>query len=154
MVKKGKEAEMFCRNCGKELIGTPEICVNCGAKPLASSSFCQACGAATNPETEICMKCGARVARAQAVGISEKSRLATILFVFFLGWFGAHRFYLRKYGTAVAMLILGILYLSTAWLWGLGYIFLTAVGIWALIDFIYAVAGNMKDKEGKPIKNW
>jgi hypothetical protein len=23
---------MFCRNCGKELIGTPEICPNCGAK--------------------------------------------------------------------------------------------------------------------------
>ena len=23
---------MFCRNCGKELIGTPEICPNCGAR--------------------------------------------------------------------------------------------------------------------------
>ena len=23
---------MFCRNCGKELVGTPGICPNCGAK--------------------------------------------------------------------------------------------------------------------------
>ena len=23
---------MFCRNCGKELTGTPEICSNCGTK--------------------------------------------------------------------------------------------------------------------------
>jgi len=28
------------------------------------------------------------------------------------------------------------------------------VGIWALIDFIFAVTGNMKDRGGKPIKNW
>ena len=35
-----------------------------------------------------------------------------------------------------------------------GYAFLAAAGIWALIDFIYAVAGLMKDKEGNPIKKW
>ena len=23
---------MFCKNCGKELTGTPEYCPNCGAK--------------------------------------------------------------------------------------------------------------------------
>jgi predicted amidophosphoribosyltransferase len=40
---------MFCRNCGKELTGTPEICMNCGARPLVGSSFCHACGAETNP---------------------------------------------------------------------------------------------------------
>jgi hypothetical protein len=28
------------------------------------------------------------------------------------------------------------------------------LGVWWLIDFIYAVAGIMKDKEGKVIKNW
>jgi predicted amidophosphoribosyltransferase len=40
---------MFCRNCGKELIGTPEICMTCGARPLAATAFCPACGATTNP---------------------------------------------------------------------------------------------------------
>ena len=59
---------MFCRNCGKELIGTPEICIGCGAKPLVGSSFCQACGAETNPLAEICLKCGARLAKAVSPG--------------------------------------------------------------------------------------
>ena len=147
---------MFCRNCGKELVGTPEICMGCGAKPLAGNSFCQACGAETNPLAEICMKCGVRIAKGAVVtgDISPKSRLTTTLLCVFLGIFGAHRFYLGKTGTAVGMLILGILYLATVWLWGLGFLFLLAVGIWALIDFIYAVSGNMRDKEGKLIKNW
>jgi len=69
--------------------------------------------------------------------ISSKSRLAVTLFAFFLGCLGIHRFYLGKIGTGVIMLI-------TA----------GGLGIWALIDFIMAVAGVMKDKEGKVIKNW
>ena len=69
--------------------------------------------------------------------ISSKSRLVTTLLAFFLGTFGAHRFYLGKIGTAVAMLLT-----------------LGGLGIWALVDFIFAVAGIMKDKEGKIIKNW
>ena len=52
------------------------------------------------------------------------------------------------------MLVLGILYLATVWLWGLGFIFLMVVGVWALIDFIFAIVGNMRDKDGKLIKNW
>ena len=145
---------MFCRNCGKELIGTPEICLGCGAKPLIGTSFCQACGAGTNPQAEMCIKCGAKLAKAEAVDASPKSRIAVTLLAWFLGAFGAHRFYLGKTGTAVGMLVLTILYWSTVWLWGIGIIFIIAVGIWALIDFIYAVSGNMKDKEGRLIKNW
>jgi len=53
---------MFCRNCGKELIGSPEICTECGAKPMSGTSYCPNCGAATTELTEICPKCGARVA--------------------------------------------------------------------------------------------
>ena len=69
--------------------------------------------------------------------VSTKSRLATTLFAFFLGEFGAHRFYLRKWGTAIAMLLT-----------------CGGLGIWALVDFIFAVSGKMKDKEGKVIKDW
>ena len=36
---------MFCRNCGKELIGSPEFCPNCGARPMRGDSFCSNCGA-------------------------------------------------------------------------------------------------------------
>jgi TM2 domain-containing membrane protein YozV len=69
--------------------------------------------------------------------ISPKARLATSLLGFFLGEFGAHRFYLGKIGTGIAMFFTG-----------------GGLGIWALIDFIFAVAGRMKDKEGRVIKNW
>jgi len=133
--------EMFCRNCGKELTGAPEICRGCGAKPLVGSSFCQACGAETNPLAEVCIKCGVRLGEAEATNISSKSRLATTLLCVFPAYFvsiaGIHRFYLGKIGTGIAMLLT-----------------LGGLGIWTLIDFIYAVSGNMKDKECKLIKNW
>ena len=54
---------MFCRNCGKELVGSPENCPGCGARPMKGTAFCPHCGAPTTPLTEICPKCGARVAR-------------------------------------------------------------------------------------------
>ncbi|MBA7503069.1 hypothetical protein ES706_01675 [subsurface metagenome] len=53
---------MFCRNCGKEFIGTPVICPDCGAKPMSGTSFCSSCGAPVTLLTQICPKCGARVA--------------------------------------------------------------------------------------------
>jgi TM2 domain-containing membrane protein YozV len=69
--------------------------------------------------------------------VSDKSRLAVTLFAFFLGMFGAHRWYLGKTGTAIAMLLT-----------------LGGLGVWALVDFIMAVAGQMKDKEGRLITKW
>jgi TM2 domain-containing membrane protein YozV len=69
--------------------------------------------------------------------ISPKSRLVTTLLAFFLGVIGVHRFYLGKIGTGIAMILTG-----------------GGLGVWVLIDFIMAAAGTMKDKEGKPIKNW
>ncbi len=69
--------------------------------------------------------------------VSPKSRLAVSLFAFLLGYLGVHRFYLGKIGTGILMLI-------TA----------GGLGIWALIDFVMAVAGIMKDKDGLYIKDW
>ena len=69
--------------------------------------------------------------------ISPKSRLAVALLAWFLGVFGAHRFYLGKTGTALLMLVT-----------------FGGFGIWALVDFILAVAGLMEDKEGRLIKSW
>jgi uncharacterized OB-fold protein len=69
---------MFCRNCGKELTGAPEICLNCGAKPTAGTSFCPGCGTPTTPLTEICTKCGVRLAEAIR-GKTWRTRTAGIL---------------------------------------------------------------------------
>lgn len=54
---------MFCRNCGKELAGSPEFCPNCGARPMSGAGFCQECGAPTTGVAEICIKCGAKLAK-------------------------------------------------------------------------------------------
>ncbi len=70
-------------------------------------------------------------------GISPKSRLAAALLCFFLGCFGAHRFYLRKTGTAILMLCT-----------------LGGLGIWALVDLIFIVTGSFRDKEGRRVYQW
>lgn len=129
---------MFCPKCGKEVSGSTTFCPSCGA---------QLTKAEAKEET-----------RAAEAAISPKSRLATSLLAFFIGGFGAHRFYIGKIRTAIAMLFLWILGAVEKWVtvWGSrgSVAFFAIVSIWALIDFIFAVSGNMKDSNGKPIKNW
>jgi TM2 domain-containing membrane protein YozV len=145
---------MYCRNCGKQLIGSPELCMNCGAKPLAGNSYCNACGAETNKLAEICIKCGAKLSKTGTVaGASPKSRLVLTLLAFFLGELGIHRFYAGKIGTGVVMLVLTIVGYATVWLI-FGFLPLAVVWIWNLIDFIYAIVGKFTDKEGNLIVTW
>jgi len=122
--------------------------------------FCSKCGAQIGEGYTFCTKCGARVVQAAGKDIllakediSPKSRLATTLLAFFLGSLGAHRFYIGKTGTAVTMLVLTVVGIITTFV-VIGFVFLAVTGIWAFIDFIIAVAGSMKDNEGKAIKNW
>jgi TM2 domain-containing membrane protein YozV len=68
---------------------------------------------------------------------SEKSRLVALLLCFFLGPFGAHRFYVGKLGTGVLMLLT-----------------LGGLGIWAVIDLIIVLLGSFRDKEGSRVYHW
>lgn len=70
-------------------------------------------------------------------GISSKSRLVASLFCGFLGTFGVHRFYLGKIGTGILMLLT-----------------IGGFGIWYVIDLIFVVTGNFKDKDGLLVKDW
>lgn len=79
----------------------------------------------------------AKPAQMAAEGVSPKSRLVLTLLAWFLGGFGVDRFYTGQVG-------LGILKLVT----GGGFI------IWAIIDFIMAVTGKRKDKDGLLIEKW
>lgn len=57
--------------------------------------------------------------------------LIVLLFAFFLGWLGVHRFYVGKIGTGVLMIVT-----------------FGGLGIWALIDLIMVAVGQFKKKDG------
>ncbi len=73
----------------------------------------------------------------ESENISPKSRLAAALLCFFLGVFGAHRFYLKKTGTAILMILT-----------------LGGLGIWTLVDLIFIAVGSFRDKEGRRVYHW
>lgn len=77
------------------------------------------------------------------VNVSPKSRLAAFLLAFFLGGFGLHRMYVGKVASGVVMLLLTI-----------SVVGILIVGFWVLIDWIFILTGEFKDKEGRFIKNW
>jgi TM2 domain-containing membrane protein YozV len=54
---------------------------------------------------------------------NKKSMLAAYLLWFFLGWFGAHNFYLRRTGVAIAQLILTLT--------GVGFV---VTFVWVIVD--------------------
>ena len=64
-------------------------------------------------------------------GRSSRNRLIALLLCLFLGSIGAHKFYLGQ-------TIMGILYLFTYGIFGLGW----------LIDLIVLAVGQPKDKQG------
>ena len=70
-----------------------------------------------------------------AMEVSEKGFVPTVLLCFFLGALGVHRFYVGKIGTGILMLLT-----------------LGGLGIWTLIDFIVIVVGSFRDKQGLLIK--
>lgn len=73
---------------------------------------------------------------------SKKSAGAAYALWFFLGGFGAHRFYLGLTGSAVAQLVLSVLGWSTI-IVGVGLIFLVPLGIWLLVD-LFTIGGKVR----------
>jgi TM2 domain-containing membrane protein YozV len=70
-----------------------------------------------------------------ADGSSDKSNTVALLLCFFIGFLGAHRFYVGKVGTGVLMLVT-----------------LGGLGIWALIDMIIIIMQKFTDSEGNTLK--
>ena len=69
-------------------------------------------------------------------GTSDKNFIILLLLSIFIGGIGIDRFYLGKIGT-------GILKLVT----------LGGFGIWWLVDLILIVSGNMRDVDGRLVRN-
>ena len=47
---------MYCRKCGKEILGTAEFCEDCNSKPVAMR-ICPYCGKETSKEERFCQYC-------------------------------------------------------------------------------------------------
>jgi len=73
----------------------------------------------------------------EAQAISPKSRLGALLLCWFLGVFGAHRFYVGKAGTAILMILT-----------------LGGLTLWVLVDFIMIATGSFRDSEGRKVFRW
>ena len=102
------------------------------------TKFCHACGSVIDAQAVVCPRCGVMQSNLPAtLSDSEKRILPAALLCFFLGVFGAHRFYAGKIGT-------GVLQLFT----------LGGFGIWWLIDLILIVTGNFKDGDGERVTEW
>lgn len=69
--------------------------------------------------------------------ISSKTRLTCALLCWFTGFLGIHRFYVKKTGTGIIMLLT-----------------FGGLGIWVIVDFILILTGHFYDKEGKRIFAW
>ena len=112
---------MYCPNCGNELSDLAKICPNCG-HPIKEEE--------------------------DLSNVSPKSRLAAALLCFFLGWIGAHRFYVGRPVSAILMcitlIVLGLFF-------GVGVLI---VYIWAIIDCILIICGIFKDGSNLPIRRW
>ncbi|HVT13545.1 MAG TPA: NINE protein [Fimbriimonadaceae bacterium] len=80
-------------------------------------------------------------------GPDSNRLLVTILLWFFLGHFGAHRFYLGHTNSAVGMLVLELVGLCTLCIL-VGYLVLLAVAIWWIIDLIQMLTGNLRPIDG------
>ena len=70
--------------------------------------------------------------------VSEKRILPTFILFLVLSWpLGAHRFFLKRYASAILFIIT-----------------IGGLGIWWIIDFILIVTGSMKDDRGQVVKIW
>ena len=125
---------MFCNKCGKENLDNAKFCASCGT-PFTDSPSTQSTPPPASGGTA-------------AAAVSPKSKISAALLAFFLGQLGIHRFYTGHIGTGIVILILTIVGYATSWVFGLGFLFLVAVGIWVLIDFIMILMGKFKDKDG------
>ncbi|WP_317312239.1 TM2 domain-containing protein [Clostridium thermobutyricum] len=95
--------------------------------------FCKECGKELSDKARICPNCGI------SLGNGTKSKTTALLLCFFLGGVGAHRFYLGKTGSAIAMIIC--------------LIFIVVTPIWALIDFIRICTNSLGPVNGEYIKD-
>jgi TM2 domain-containing membrane protein YozV len=85
--------------------------------------------------------------------LSDKSKLTAGLLQIFLGWLGIGRFYLGSNNIAIAQVCIGAVGLVLTALCGIGFLLLTGVGIWGLVDGIQILNGSVPDQYGRKLRD-
>lgn len=144
---------MKCPNCGAESIG--KYCDYCGSELPKNSPDTINYGNHTtiinnyyqNPETQSQNEVPVHITSEEALSQKQtpvymhsnqaqtKSKYIALLLCIFLGYFGAHQFYVGKTG-------MGILYLFTMGLFGIGWI----------VDIIKILTGSFRDSNNIALK--
>lgn len=125
---------MKCPNCGGPCSNEDRFCAYCKTKldpyatiPEAKQEIHIHYHQEHRPEPEVLLE-KIYVPKEKT---SSKNRIVALLLCVFLGIFGAHKFYLGKFGV-------GLVYIFTYGLFGIGW----------LIDLVTLIAGNPLDKKG------
>lgn len=105
--------------------------------------YCRECGYRHSDKARACPKCGApsdeTLTKRMNKLVDDRSMVVYLILAWFLGVFGAHRFYAKKTSSAIAMLIMG----TFGWLLIIPGI---AAVIWAMVDFIVGLC-HVSDPE-------
>lgn len=116
---------MYCSNCGKQITDGTKFCPECGASQAGAAATQQPVINVVNNNTNVNKNFG---------GYIPKNKWVAFFLCLFLGYFGAHRFYVGKIGT-------GIIWLFTMGFFGIGWI----------LDLIFILLGGFRDKAGQPL---
>ena len=81
---------------------------------------------------------------------NKKSPTTAYLLWFFLGWTGAHRFYIGNTGSGAAILVLSIVGFALSFL-GIGLVILLVPLIWLIVD-LFLIPGMVRDKNNSLIQ--
>lgn len=106
-----------CRACGNQILAAAEICPTCGVRQHGMAPAFDPALPTTLP--------------------SERRIVPAALLCFFLGIFGAHRFYVGRVGSAIVQLLT-----------------CGGLGLWMLADLIMILTSSFRDDEGRRLTLW
>lgn len=107
----------FCKFCGEKIVEDAILCTHCGrqVEQLKAEQQPQVIVNNTNMNTNTNTNTNINKNMGSNVYGRPKNKWIALALCFFLGFFGAHKFYEEKAG-------MGVLYLFTAGLFGIGVI--------------------------------
>jgi len=119
--------------------------MNSETKRNSDEMYCSSCGSVTNKRADFCSSCGVKIGSIPVLAVdteefSGKSRVVAGVLGIVLGGIVIHRFYLGSIGIGILQIILTIITLGLA-------------GLWGFIEGIIILAGGKwRDSSGKPLR--